>query len=188
MDYISQIEKLYKYLSLSLEAKDFKLFLKLKKTFNNDLNLMGCYIKDFLTLENSGNMSADDKIYDDFILYFEGCKDKSTLDFAINKLVRYSNYYLTLVFEDTKDRVLLSTIASVNSCFNIEYYPFLMEIMDKYKTKEIDSISYALILQYITDTVFKNFEQSRENNVDLQSLRDKLESFISYRNNERAAI
>ena len=88
---------------------------------------------------------------------------------------------------NTKDKVLLNTIASVNSCFNIEYYPFLMELMDEYTNKNIDSISYALMLQYITDTVFKNFEALKENTISLVELRNKLKEFASIQN-ERIAI
>ena len=50
---------------------------------------------------------------------------------------------------------------SVNSCFAMEYYPFLMELIDKFLNKKIDGISYALMLQSITDTVFKNFEATK---------------------------
>ena len=82
---------------------------------------------------------------------------------------------------------MLNTIVSVNSCFNIEYYPFLMELMDKYINKKIDSISYALMLQFITDTTFKFFENSKENKVTLTELRNKLSSITSLQK-ERIAI
>ena len=187
MDYILQAEKLYKYFEFNLELDSMRKVLEIKKKFNNDFNLIGCYIKDFLTIENNGKISDDDSIYNDFVLCFENQKNNFKVDEFINKLLKYSSYYLTLVFEDTKDRVLLNTIVSVNSCFNIEYYPFLMELMDKYINKKIDSISYALMLQFITDTVFKFFENSKENKISLIELRNKLSSIISLQK-ERIAI
>ena len=188
MDYILQTEKMFKYLSFNLEATDMRALGKLKKTFNNDLNLIGCYIKDFLTLENDGIISDDEKIYDDFVLCFENYKNQNKEISLINKIIQYGAYYMTLVFEETNDRVLLNTIVSVNSCFNIEYYPFLMELMDKYLNKNIDSISYALMLQSITDTVFKNYENLKPNSICLNSLRKQLDDIVKSRTNKRAAV
>ena len=125
MDYILQIEKMFKYLSFNLEMADMRTLSKLKKTFNNDLNLIGCYIKDFLTLENNGKISNDEEVYNDFVLCFEKYKNQNNEISLINKIIQYGTYYIMLVFEETNDRVLLNTIVSVNSCFNIEYYPFL---------------------------------------------------------------
>lgn len=184
MDYILQIEKVFKFLKFNLELNEAKSILKLKKLFNNDLNLLGGYIKDFLTLENNGKISDDNYIYNDFVIAFENNENKVAF---IDKLLTFANYYITLVFEDTKDRVLLNTIVSVNSCFNIEYYPFLMELMDKYINKKIDSISYALMLQFITDTVFKYFESEKQSDITLIDLRNKLENIILSKN-ERIAI
>ena len=158
MDYILQIEKLNKYLEFNLDAKDKLLLKQLHTSFNNDLNLIGCFLKDFLTLENNGKISDDKYIYNDFVLCFEKYKNTNQEIELLNKVLEYSEYYLTIIFEDTQDRVLLSTIASINSCFAMEYYPFMMEIIDKKINTKIDDISYALMLQYISDTVFKNFQ------------------------------
>lgn len=184
MDYILQTEKILKFLEFNLELGETKVILKLKKTFNNDLNLLGGYIKDFLTIENNGKISDDNCIYNDFVLSFENSKNKSSY---IYKLTTYAQYYVTLIYEDTQDRILLNTIICVNSCFAIEYYPFLMEIMDKKLNNKIDRISYALMLQSISDVVFKNFESENQNNINLIDLRKKLEDIISSRN-ERIAI
>ena len=185
MDYILQTEKIFKFLELNLELDGAKTNLKLKKIFNNDLNLIGGFLKDYLTLENNGTISDDDYVFNDFVLMIEKQKNKTE---ALNKILTYANYYITLIFEDTQDRVLLNTIVSVNSCFNIEYYPFLMELMDKYLNKKIDGISYALMLQSITDTVFKNFESEKQNNINLLDLREELEVIISNRKEKRIAV
>lgn len=188
MDYILQIEKLDKYLDFNIEAQDKLLIKQLYMSFNNDLNLVGCYIKDFLTLENNGKISDDEYIYNDFVLCFEKYKSVNQEIAFLNKLLEYGEYYLTIAFEDTVDRVLLNAIVSVNSCFAMEYYPFLMELMDKFLNKKIDGISYALMLQSITDTVFKNFEATKTVDVDLNNLRNKLELIISSKSDERIAV
>ena len=188
MDYILQTEKIFKYLNFNLEACDFRFLTTIKKKFNNDLNLIGCFIKDILTLENNGKISDDNEIYNDFVLCFEKHKIIGTQINFLNKINQYSTHYLTIVFEDTQDRVLLNTIVSINSCFNIEYYPFLMELMDKYINKKINGISYALMLQFLTDTVFKNYENINSNVIELNELRKKLQEFSNLQTIKRQTI
>ncbi len=189
MDYIIQAEHICKYLEFNLDSQDIRgIKNTIKKTFCNDLNLFGCFIKDILTLENSGKISDDDYIYNDFVLCFEKYKDDNSELSFIEKIIRYSKHYISLVFEECEDRVLLNTITSVNSCYSIEYYPFLMELIDGFTIGKIDRISYALMLQLITDKVFKDFEKDKLQNLDLNNLRKQLDSIIKSRNTERIAI
>jgi hypothetical protein len=189
MDYILQAEKICKYLEFNLEAQDIKgIKNTIKKTFCNDLNLFGCFIKDILTLENSGKISDDDYIYNDFVLSFENCKNNNRELNFIEKIIRYSKYYISLVFEECDDRVLMNTITSINSCYSIEYYPFMMELIDNFTIGKIDRISYALMLQLITDEVFRNFESEKAQEVCLIQLRKKLEAIVRSRSTERLAI
>ena len=83
---------------------------------------------------------------------------------------------------------MLNTITSVNSCYSIEYYPFMMELIDNFTIGKIDRITYALMLQFITDEVFKNFENEKLQEVSLTYLRNKLDSIILSINSERQAI
>ena len=186
MDYLLQIEKMFKYLEFNLELGDMQKMLNLKKDFNNDFNLLGCFIKDFLTLENEGAITKDDEIYNDFVICFEKNLDK--ISSFINKLTNYSKHYLTIVFEDTENRVLMSTIAVVNSCFAMELYPFLMELMQKYIDQSIDRISFALMLQYLSDVVIKNFDCASPNLPTLKELRNHLGKISSSRTIERQAV
>ena len=189
MDYILQAEKICKYLEFNLETQDIRgIKNTIKKTFCNDLNLFGCFIKDILTLENSGKISDDDYIYNDFVLLFEKYKNTNKELIFIDKIIRYSKYYISLVFEECTDRVLLNTITSINSCYSIEYYPFMMELIDNFTIGKIDRISYALMLQLITDEVFKNFENDKLQEINLIQLRKKLEAIVHNKKSERLAI
>ncbi len=189
MDYILQAEHIYKYLEFNLDTQDIRgIKNTIKKAFCNDLNLFGCFIKDILTLENEGKISDDDYIYNDFVLCFENYKNNNSQLSFIDKIIRYSKYYISLVFEECEDRVLMNTITSVNSCYSIEYYPFLMELIDNFTIGKIDRISYALMLQLITDEVFRNFESEKIKEVSLNQLRNRLEAIIRNANTERLAI
>ena len=93
-----------------------------------------------------------------------------------------------LVFEECNDRVLLNTITSINSCYSIEYYPFMLELIDNFTIGKIDRISYALMLQSITDRVFRNFEDENTNTVYLIDLRKELEVILKSQNYKRYAV
>ena len=189
MDYILQAEKIIKYLEFNLEFQDIRRIREIiKNIFHNDLNLFGCFLKDFLTIENRGEVPDDDYIYNDFVLCFERQKDKQEISNFLDKISRYTKHYLSLVFEDTHDRVLLSTIASINSCYAIEYYPFMIELIDSFTIGKIDSISYALMLQSISDKVFKNFESDKPFEISLIDLRQELEKIVLNRKSERLVV
>lgn len=188
MDYILQMEKIIKYLEFNLELELMQDILSVKRDFNNDLNLLGCFIKDFLYLENDGRMTSDENLYRDFVFCFEKYLNKSHVSELIMKLKKYSKYYLALVFEDTKDRVLLTAIATINSCSMIEYYPFVMELMDEYQSQNIGKSHFILMLQLITDMVVSNFDKAVCQNVNLPLLRKQLKDICARKILERIAI
>ena len=64
----------------------------------------------------------------------------------------------------------------------------MMELIDSFTFGKIDRISYALMLQLITDEVFRNFESDSAKEIDLIQLRRKLEAIIFNKNTERLAI
>ncbi len=188
MDYILQMEKIMEYLKLNLDIELMRDILSVKRDFNNDLNLLGCFIKDFLNLENEGKITDDENLYRDFVFCFEKYLNERHLIELVSKFKRYAKLYLMLVFEDTKDRVLLTAIATINSCSMIEYYPFLMELTDEYQNNKIDKSHFILMLQLITDMVVANYDKAVCQNVDLPLLRAQLRDICARKILERIAI
>ena len=188
MDYILQTEKIFKFLELNLELEEMKNMMDIKKDFCNDLNLIGCFLKDILNLENSGINSEDENIYSDFVLCFEKHNENNESKEFIQKLKRYSKHYRSLVFEETDVRVLLTAIATINSCCAIEYYPFMMELMDEFLCEKINRIHFMLMLQLITDMVISNFDKDTCGFVDLLELRAHLEEIKTREVPERLAV
>ena len=164
MDYMVQMEKLFKYLNLNLEVEDKIILLKLKQNFNNDLNLMGCFLKDYLTIKNPEKISDDNRIYSDFVLYFE--KSKKEKKEILLDVLNYSKHYLTIVFEDTDNIYLQNTIGVINSCFALDSYPYLMILMNNYQNKKINSNSFITMLKLISDAILERFENTENLNKD----------------------
>lgn len=172
MDYISQIEKLFKFLELNFDARNMQMLLYIKKRFNNDLNLFGCFIKDFIIV-NTGKIPDDYNLYSEFVLFFA----KNSLEKNITLLDKYSQCYLMVVFEDCDNLDILEAINTVNACYMMEAYPDLMKILFKYYHQKVDIIHIKPLLQSVKDYVIENFG----NNNFLQDLSNNIsdERFVS---------
>ena len=70
MDYILQIEKIITYLKLNYSPAELLILDVIKRKFNQDFNLLGCFLKDYLILKTAKNVD-DSELYDNFVLYFE---------------------------------------------------------------------------------------------------------------------
>ena len=158
MDYMDQIEKLYKYFEFNLEINLMHSLINMKHSFNNDFNLIGCFLKDYLIVKTGRKMPNDEYLYDEFVLYFEEQSKALLSEFLVNDLVKYSKYYLSIVFEDFTDENITMTVSTINSCFALEYYPVVMKILNKYYSGGFTSQNFKIILESIVDVVIKNFE------------------------------
>ena len=158
MDYLEQTEKLYKYFEFNLEINLLRKVIDMKHNFNNDYNLIACFLKDYLVVVANKKI-ADSSLYDEFVLYFEKEIKLLPKEFIINEFIKYSKYYLSIVFEDFTDNDILIAVSTVNACFAIEYYPILMKTMDKYYSNLIDKKQFKALLDSIVDVAIKNFEE-----------------------------
>ncbi len=170
MDYTAQIEKLFKYFDLSLEFENKVIITKLKQNFNNDLNLFGCFIKDYLTIKCPNKEIEDINIYSEFVIFFENIKIQEKNN-ELFEFFNYGNYYLTIVFENTNEINLQSTIGVVNSCFALDCYPYLMILQNKLNKKEINKNSYILMLKSISDAVLERFKHPENSNIEFKNLK-----------------
>lgn len=169
MDYINQIEKLFNYLKFNCEFDELEILLKLKKNFNNDLNLIGCFIKDYLILHHKKTNFSDEDLYKEFVLYFD--KNIDNKKQILNNIFKFSNYYLMLVFEECEDVQILSIISTINLCYCLDCYPLIMKIADDYFEQRIDNSCAIKMLQAISSAVLDRFENSKECNVDFYNVK-----------------
>ena len=170
MDYILQIEKLFKYFEFNLNLEETRILYKIKRNFNNELNLLGCFVKDYLTIKNSGNVSEDSSIYNDFVILFENLKENHSTKDIIEEFYNYSNYYLKIIFEEVENEKIEFALATINTCDALDSYPILIELFDKFYNQKIDSNYFYMMLQLIMDIVLKRFENPEQYNKDLAEL------------------
>ncbi len=157
MDYIEQMEKLFKFLDFNLEFEQVRSIYNIKHAFNNDLNLFGCFIKDYLTVVNN-KVSDDCNLYCDFVLYFDEAKSKTKENEIVKSIFNYSRYYLWIVFETPEIKELETLINTVNSCFAMDTYPCIMRLIDDYINQKIDGKYFSQMLQFLLDIVLERFK------------------------------
>lgn len=177
MDYILQMEKLFKFLEFNLETDKLLVLNKLKRKFSNDLNLLGCFIKDYLIIKTSGFVPDDNEIYDEFIIFFEKQKDKNEI---IDEILRYSKYYLMLVFEESDNEFCLNLICVINSCFSMEYFPSVIKLFDDYYyCKKIDGNTFLRVVKLLSDNVIQRFELENALPLSFLEIEQLINSIIS---------
>lgn len=157
MDYIEQIEKLFKFLDFNLEFEQMRYIYTIKRDFNNDLNLFGCFIKDYLIAVN-GKIPNDKNLYNDFVSYFENARLQYDLNKIVSLIGSYSKYYLWLVFENPEIKELETFINTVNTCCAIDSYPCIMRLIDNFINQKIDGKCFYEMLQFIVDVILERFE------------------------------
>ena len=167
MDYILQVEKLISYLKLNFDfTSSYKIEI-FKNKFNQDLNLIGCFIKDFLILKTNNYEIADNDIYNSFVLYFDENLDSK--EKILQELNEYGDYYLMIAFEEIENIELLNEITTINSCFNLECYPLIMKILKKYFNSLIDNKTTLKMLQSLVNIVLFNFDNN-DNKINISDI------------------
>lgn len=168
MDYIKQTENIFDYLKFNCDFDELEKLIHLKRDFNNDLNLIGCFIKDYLILNHKESNFEDENLYSEFVLYFEqNIENKKEI---INNIKKFSKYYLMIVFEQCEDVQILSIISTINLCYCMECYPLIMKILDDYYEKRTDNNSTIRMLQSLSSAVLNKFENINDYNIDFYNV------------------
>ena len=180
MEYINQIECLYNFFNLKLSSEQMKIALDIKKSFNNDLNLLGCFFKDYLILRNPCSIPDDSDIYNELMLCFEFSSD---IDELLDEIKNYARYYLMIVFEDIKHAEIQGIVSMINSCYELDVYPLIMKLFESYHHKKITLNKLIAMLKAIADIVIKKFENPTESKTDfikeLITIKDKERRLVS---------
>ena len=187
MDYIEQVEKVFNYLKFNLEFDELEKLLNFKKNFNNDLNLIGCFLKDYLILHSVRENFSNEELYNTFVLYFE--KNINNKKQILNNIVKFSNYYIMLVFEKCNDIEILTAISTINACYCLECYPLVMKILDEYFEKRIERCVLIKKLHKISNLTLEKFENPNSN-IDFYNLSEDNNKAVYpiYEIHERAVV
>ncbi len=168
MEFIEQIERFFDFLKSNLSDFEYESVSVVKEKFNNDYNLIGSYLKDYLTLKNDYLVCEDNKVYSEFVRYFTNCTNTKGTNYFLNDFCSFADYYLVLIFErkfhfSLIDNEILGYIETLNLFFAIELYPYLLEKLDRFLNLKIDRNIFSSVLKLLVDIVVeRDIENSHE--------------------------
>ncbi len=175
MEFIGQIEQFFDFLKSNLSNAEYSIVSCVKEKFNNDYNLIGSYLKDYLTLKNDYVVCDSDSIYTDFVKYFNHLSNTKGIKFFLDDFCSFAEYYLVLIYErkfgfNLIDNEILGYIETLNLFFAIELYPYLMYKLDKFLNLKIDRNNFSSVLKLLVDIVVDRDIANKKDEINLRIL------------------
>lgn len=119
-------------------------------------NLLERFFVDFMTIQNNGIIPSREDLFINFVEFYRTAEKFQKKDLIIKNLMRYSVYYLKILFAKLTDDEIRLRIKKINAYDATDSYPFLMEVFEDYENANINRTMFLEIL----DTVI-NFIEAR---------------------------
>ena len=158
------IQSVIKFLELALSENSLMFFYDIKKSFNDD-ELFFDFLYHFLTIQKDGVTPPKDRLYADFCTYFSRMLEMQSEKKVLEQIARYAKYYLMLKLEYIEDKDFARSISVINAYEAWDAYPFLLEVMDDYENKRIDSTALLNMLNMVEDLAFKRLQTGEDNSL-----------------------
>ncbi len=165
MEKLSNISKIRKFVSEELKNSGmvelYSLFwLEMEHSYIDasqevNKNLLELFFMDYLTIQNNGVIPKKDKLFVNFVEFYQKASKFQDKSLIIKNIFRYSVYYLKVMFARLKDDDIRVKIKKINAYNAVDAYPFLMEVFEDY---EFAHINRAMLLE-ILDTVIGFIEE-----------------------------
>ena len=187
MEFIEQIERFFNFLKSNLSDFDYKSISDMREKFNNDYNLIGSYVKDYLTLKNDYLICDNNKIYSEFVRYFTNCTSTKGINYFLDDFCLFADYYLILIFE-RKFHFSLIDNEILNLFFAIELYPYLLEKLDKFLNLKIDRNIFSSVLKLLVDIVVDRDIKNSQEEINLRILDYDINRMLLERQNKTGRL
>ncbi len=159
------IQSIIKFLELALSDDGLSFFYNIKKSFNSDDDLFFDFLFHFLTIQNDGVTPVENSLYAQFCKYFSHMLEIQSEQKILAQMACYAKYYLMLKLEYIEDKDFARSISVINAYEAWDAYPFLLEVMDDYENKRIDSHALLNMLNMVEDLAFKRLQTGKSNNL-----------------------
>lgn len=137
------------------------------------------FVKDFLTVQNEGEAPKENALYNKFKSYFTTISKYKTPTEIVENLVKYSQYYLSIIKADFEDDEIKEQIVILNSNKGQDAYSYLMEVLDDYNNKLINREVLLEILNMINSIVIKRSQDSQSHiEIDFANLSKELNRML----------
>ena len=126
------------------------------------------FLYDYLTIQKGGKAPQADSLYADFTVYFDRFSDIQGERKILEQIARYAKFYLMLRLEYIDNKYFARSISVINAYWAWDVYPFLLEVMDDWENKRIDSSALLEMLNMIEDVAYRRLQG--EEDIDLTSI------------------
>lgn len=200
---LSQADLIRNYILMGLEPKKQEELYKdywfpMEQSFGHSgrSSQFDRFMRDYLTIKNSGNIPIIDEVYAEFKSHVRRLKGEDIKN-IVSDIYLYSKYYVRLAFLKEEDPELKKVLEYIKDLRVDVAYPFLMEVYYDYEKKIITLSEFLDILNLIESYVFRraicgiptnslnktfaNLSKSIDKNDYLQSLNAAFLLMDSYR-------
>jgi len=152
------------------------------RTFKN-LGLSGLiqdFIKNFLTIQNNGQIPTEGGLYTGFKNYFTKISAYQNPPQIMSHIRKYSEFYLKIVQSDFEDSEIQNQITTINENKGQDSYPYLMEVLDDFENNLIDREVFLNILSTINAFILKRNEDGPQDSlISFASLSGELNKMLA---------
>lgn len=200
---LSQADLIRNYILMGLEPKKQEELYKdywfpMERSFGHSERSprFDRFIRDYLTIKNSGKIPIIGEVYVDFKRYVRNLKEED-IKSIVADIYLYSKYFVKLAFLEEVDEEIREILSGIKDLRVEVAYPFLLEVYDDYRMQRINREMFLEVLKLVESYVFRraicgippgylnktfaNLSKSVEKNNYLESLKAAFLLMDSYR-------
>lgn len=158
---LSQADLIRNYILMGQEPQtQVKLYEKywypMEKSFgqNEYTKYFDRFMRDYLTIKNEGQIPRIKEVYKEFKI-FAPISNNQNIEQIVKDIAKYSDYFVTLAFEQSTDNEILNAIKDINTLKVEVAYPFLIEILKDFNDNTITREELLLVLRMVESYVFR---------------------------------
>jgi predicted transport protein len=158
---LSQADLIRNYILMGLEPKKQEELYKdywfpMEQSFGHSERSpqFDRFIRDYLTIKNSGKIPIIGEVYADFKNYVRNLKEEDIKDIVAD-IYLYSKYFVKLTFLKEDDEEIREILSDIKDLIVEVAYPFLLEVYDDYRRQRITREEFLEVLKLVESYVFR---------------------------------
>jgi uncharacterized protein with ParB-like and HNH nuclease domain/predicted transport protein len=158
---LSQADLIRNYILMGLEPKKQEELYKdywfpMEQSFGHSERSpqFDRFIRDYLTIKNSGKIPIIGEVYADFKNYVRNLKEEDIKNIVAD-IYLYSKYFVKLTFLKEDDEEIRKILSDIKDLRVDVAYPFLLEVYDDYRQQRITREEFLEVLKLVESYVFR---------------------------------
>ena len=158
---LSQADLIRNYILMGLEPKkQWELYkdywFSMEQSFGHSERSpqFDRFIRDYLTIKNSGKIPIIGEVYSDFKSYVLNLKEEDIKNIVAD-IYLYSKYFVKLTSSKEDDEEIRKVLSDIKDLRVEVAYPFLLEVYDDYRLQRINREEFLEVLKLVESYVFR---------------------------------